>query len=89
VQTTISRTILTVDGIHAPLLEARPAGARNDEAVVFVHGNPGSSQDWLPLLERAGRLARAVDVRSARRRCRFALSGRCGSRALRRSTWQG
>jgi pimeloyl-ACP methyl ester carboxylesterase len=57
---TISRTILTVDGIRAPLLEAHPAGALTDEAVVFVHGNPGSSQDWAPLLERAGQLARAV-----------------------------
>jgi single stranded DNA-binding protein len=57
---TISRTVLTVDGIRAPLLEARPAGAPADEAVVFVHGNPGSSQDWVPLLERAGQLSRAV-----------------------------
>jgi pimeloyl-ACP methyl ester carboxylesterase len=57
---TISRTILTVDGIRAPLLEARPAGAPSDEAVVFVHGNLGSSQDWVPLLERAGHVARAV-----------------------------
>jgi pimeloyl-ACP methyl ester carboxylesterase len=57
---TISRTILTVDGIRAPLLEARPAGAPSDEAVVFVHGNPGSSQDWVPLLERAGQVTRAV-----------------------------
>ena len=54
---TISRTVLTVDGIRAPLLEAHPAGAATDEAVVFVHGNPGSSQDWVPLLERAGQLA--------------------------------
>jgi pimeloyl-ACP methyl ester carboxylesterase len=56
----ISRTVLTVDGIRAPLLEAHPAGAVTDEAVVFVHGNPGSGQDWVPLLERAGQLARAV-----------------------------
>jgi pimeloyl-ACP methyl ester carboxylesterase len=27
---------------------------------VFVHGNPGSSQDWARLVERTGRLARAV-----------------------------
>ena len=57
---TISRTVLTVDGIRAPLLEARPAGAPTAEAVVDVHGTPGSSQDWVPLLERAGQLARAV-----------------------------
>ena len=57
---TISRTGLTIDGIRAPLLEAHPAGAPTDQAIVFVHGNPGSSQDWVPLLERVGHLARAV-----------------------------
>ena len=28
--------------------------------MVFVHGNPGSSQDWAPLLARTGELGRAV-----------------------------
>jgi pimeloyl-ACP methyl ester carboxylesterase len=28
--------------------------------VVFVHGNPGSSQDWLPLMEKVGTSVRAV-----------------------------
>jgi pimeloyl-ACP methyl ester carboxylesterase len=30
------------------------------EAIVFVHGNPGSSEDWVDLLPRAGELTRAV-----------------------------
>jgi pimeloyl-ACP methyl ester carboxylesterase len=55
---TLTETILTVDGIRAPMLQAGPPDA--DEAVVFVHGNPGSSQDWVRLVERVGRLARAV-----------------------------
>jgi pimeloyl-ACP methyl ester carboxylesterase len=38
--------------------EAGPASAH--EAVVFVHGNPGSSEDWLDLLPRAGAFGRAV-----------------------------
>ena len=56
--TTLTRTVLDVDGIRAPLLQAGPPDAT--EAVVFVHGNPGSSQDWERLLQRVGRLARAV-----------------------------
>jgi pimeloyl-ACP methyl ester carboxylesterase len=55
---TLTRTMLRVDGIGGPLLEAGPAGA--DEAVVFVHGNPGSAEDWAPLVERTGSFARAV-----------------------------
>jgi pimeloyl-ACP methyl ester carboxylesterase len=55
---TLTQTILTVDGIRSPLLQAGPPQAT--EAVVFVHGNPGSSQDWARLVERTGRLARAV-----------------------------
>jgi pimeloyl-ACP methyl ester carboxylesterase/2-polyprenyl-6-methoxyphenol hydroxylase-like FAD-dependent oxidoreductase len=39
---------LQVDGVSTPLREAGPADAH--EAVVFVHGNPGSSADWEPLL---------------------------------------
>jgi hypothetical protein len=40
---TLTETILTVDGIRSPLLQAGLPQAT--EAVVFVHGNPGSSQD--------------------------------------------
>jgi pimeloyl-ACP methyl ester carboxylesterase len=40
------------------MLQAGPAEAT--EAVVFVHGNPDSSQDWARLVERTGTFARAV-----------------------------
>jgi len=40
------------------VLEAGPQHAR--EAVVFVHGNPGSAADWEPLLAAAGARRRAV-----------------------------
>jgi pimeloyl-ACP methyl ester carboxylesterase len=51
---------ITVDGLSAPVLEAGP----NDgsEAVVFVHGSPGSSSDWTALLDGAGEFGRAVAV---------------------------
>jgi pimeloyl-ACP methyl ester carboxylesterase/2-polyprenyl-6-methoxyphenol hydroxylase-like FAD-dependent oxidoreductase len=40
--------VLRVAGVSTPLRETGPRGDR--EAVVFVHGNPGSSADWEPLL---------------------------------------
>jgi pimeloyl-ACP methyl ester carboxylesterase len=55
---TLTQTILTVDGLRSPMLQAGPPQAT--EAIVFVHGNPGSSQDWVRLVERTGTLARAV-----------------------------
>ena len=49
---------LTVDGIRSPILQAGSPHAT--EAVVVVHGNPGSSQDWVRLVERIGAFGRAV-----------------------------
>ena len=49
---------IAVGAVSAPVLEAGPERAR--EAVVFVHGNPGSRTDWLGLLEAVGPLGRAV-----------------------------
>jgi pimeloyl-ACP methyl ester carboxylesterase len=49
---------ITVSGLGTRLLEAGPRDVR--EAVVFVHGNPGSSDDWRDLIERTGAFARAV-----------------------------
>ena len=49
---------LRVGEITSPLREAGPASAH--EAVVFVHGNPGSSADWEPLIAAIGARRRAV-----------------------------
>ena len=49
---------IAVDGVDVPLLQAGPRDAR--EAVVFVHGNPGSGADWRDLMVRTGEFARAV-----------------------------
>jgi pimeloyl-ACP methyl ester carboxylesterase len=54
----VSARTLKVRGINSPLIEAGPQ--QNDEAVVFVHGNPGSSQDWAALVAQTGEFARAV-----------------------------
>jgi pimeloyl-ACP methyl ester carboxylesterase len=49
---------VVVGGVRSPVVETGPAGA--EEAVVFVHGNPGTGRDWAPLLQPAGAFARAV-----------------------------
>ncbi len=50
--------IVEAGGVRSPLLEAGPREA--SEAVVFVHGNPGSSRDWEDLVRRVGAHARAL-----------------------------
>jgi pimeloyl-ACP methyl ester carboxylesterase len=52
------RTTVVVDGIRAPVIEAGPSGAA--DAAVFVHGNPGSADDFLALVEATGRHGRAI-----------------------------
>jgi len=49
---------IAVDGLSSPVIEAGPQDDR--EAVVFVHGNPGSSTDWTALVDATGELGRAV-----------------------------
>jgi pimeloyl-ACP methyl ester carboxylesterase len=47
-----------VRGVSSPVIEAGPEGA--SEAVVFVHGNPGSGRDWAELVDAVGEFGRAV-----------------------------
>jgi pimeloyl-ACP methyl ester carboxylesterase len=54
----LRETELTVAGVRSPVLEAGPAGAK--EAVVYVHGNPGSRLDFRDLVGRTGEFARAI-----------------------------
>jgi pimeloyl-ACP methyl ester carboxylesterase len=49
---------IRVAGVRSPTLEAGPEDA--SEAAVFVHGNPGSTNDWALLVERTGEHGRAV-----------------------------
>jgi pimeloyl-ACP methyl ester carboxylesterase len=49
---------VVVAGVRSPVVETGPEGA--EEAVVFVHGNPGTGRDWAALLEPAGAFARAI-----------------------------
>ena len=55
---TVEEGAVTVAGVRSPYLHAGPADA--DEAVVFVHGNPGPAEDWRRLVGRTGAFARAV-----------------------------
>jgi pimeloyl-ACP methyl ester carboxylesterase len=49
---------VSVAGVSSPVVEAGPADAH--EAVVFVHGNPGSRTDWLALVSAVGGIGRAL-----------------------------
>jgi pimeloyl-ACP methyl ester carboxylesterase len=49
---------VTVGAVSSPVSEAGPGDSR--EAVLFVHGNPGSRRDWDRLLEAVGQHGRAV-----------------------------
>jgi pimeloyl-ACP methyl ester carboxylesterase len=48
----VERSSLLVSGTRTRLVQAGPADA--SEAVVFVHGNPGSADDWVRLAGAAG-----------------------------------
>src|SRR5262245_21773377 len=54
----VRQRVVRVAGVRSPVLEAGPPAA--EEAVVFVHGNPGSSGDWEELVGRVGEFGRAV-----------------------------
>ena len=54
----MSEASVIIDGVRSPLLEFGSPGL--DEAVVFVHGNPGSSLDWERLAREVGEFGRAV-----------------------------
>jgi pimeloyl-ACP methyl ester carboxylesterase len=52
VSATVEHSRIAVDGAYPRLLAAGPGEAT--EAVVFVHGNPGSADDWQPLIAALG-----------------------------------
>lgn len=54
----VRQRTLSVAGTQSPAIEAGPVDA--SEAVVFVHGNPGSHSDWTGLVDAVGELGRAV-----------------------------
>jgi Predicted hydrolases or acyltransferases (alpha/beta hydrolase superfamily) len=49
---------ISVDGLRSPLIEA--GSPDNSEAVVFLHGNPGSRLDWEDLVGQVGEFGRAL-----------------------------
>jgi pimeloyl-ACP methyl ester carboxylesterase len=53
----MEQAITTIAGLRAPILRA---GAPSTEAIVFLHGNPGSGRDWQQLVEQTGAFARAL-----------------------------
>ncbi len=53
---TVQRKRMTVRGVGSPYLEA----GVGREGAVFLHGNPGSGEDWRALVEAAGEFMAAV-----------------------------
>lgn len=51
------REVVTVNGVRSPLFDLGP---REEDAVVFLHGNPGSSLDWHDLATRVSEHGRAI-----------------------------
>jgi pimeloyl-ACP methyl ester carboxylesterase len=54
----MSEISVVIDGVRSPILEFGPP--ETGEAVVFVHGNPGSRRDWESLARGVGEFGRAV-----------------------------
>ena len=54
----IERAEASIHGVRSPIVRAGDAQSR--EAVVFVHGNPGSANDWLDLIEHVAPFGRAL-----------------------------
>lgn len=56
------RRQMVIGDVRSPVLIGHPAAGETDaaEAVVFVHGNPGSGADWRPLLDRINPFAAVV-----------------------------
>ena len=69
IEAKMSETSVTIHGVRSPLLEFGPPNA--SEAVVFVHGNPGSNRDWESLARGVGQFGCFV---SQRRRWRSSRS---------------
>jgi pimeloyl-ACP methyl ester carboxylesterase len=62
-QSRVERSSLLAGGTRTRLVQAGPAEA--SEAVVFIHGNPGSADDWVGLVgvaAAAGKRAAAFDL---------------------------
>jgi pimeloyl-ACP methyl ester carboxylesterase len=57
---TVTERTVRANGVQSFVREAGRDGA--SEAVVFLHGNPGSSSDFADLLPRASEFARAIAV---------------------------
>ncbi len=57
-QVEVRKGAVIFQGVRSPYLES--GDRQTGEAVVFVHGNPGSSEDWRDLVGQVGAFARAL-----------------------------
>jgi pimeloyl-ACP methyl ester carboxylesterase len=57
-KTVFKKVQIVVRDVRSPVLTNLPSGS--EEAVVFVHGNPGASSDWTPLLTKVADFSRVI-----------------------------
>jgi pimeloyl-ACP methyl ester carboxylesterase len=58
--TALTTGVVTVNGVRSPYLQSGDAGA--ETAVVYLHGNPGSSGDFRRLVAETGAFSRALAI---------------------------
>lgn len=58
--TSLTTGVVTVNGIRSPYIQSGDANA--ETAVVYLHGNPGSSGDFRRLVEQTGAFSRALTL---------------------------
>ena len=51
---------LLINGIRTPVLSCAPNECDHEEAVLFLHGNPGSFKDWQRFVPQVGKFSRVV-----------------------------
>lgn len=54
----LRRSALNISGVRTLVAQSGPEDS--DEAILFLHGNPGFSRDWEDLMTRAGAFCRCV-----------------------------
>jgi pimeloyl-ACP methyl ester carboxylesterase len=56
----LERSVVTIEGVRTPIATGGSKDA--EDAVVFVHGNPGPSEDWDELAPRVAEFARVLTM---------------------------
>lgn len=56
----LTKNVVNISGVDTVIRDSGYPAQNNREAVVFVHGNPGSGSDWSSLLPEVAKFSRAI-----------------------------